>query len=468
MKVIINISVIFFLVSPSFVSGQTKINIVWNQTSKPVRFHIRDKFDDDLSFLLERNQKMPYVYRESLNFILIKNLEKDVEQPIYLTSDSLNIILGEKTSSDEYSNASILFNDFLIELNRNLPFTNYGYLIYEDFIPLKAPIINNFKLKYKSFLFNYNEQVEALEKYKMVSTTEKLTKKKIIKDFDEMYMLKFLIPYVHWNIDTIPIFSEIVLKLNSFRDKIVNNKDKDENSGQYTRRLAYYYNRFLNRKNMNASTQFSSLWDTASIVFQGDMRSFLRFNLLKKYYKKDVTNYQKYKSEFFNSETNLAYIDYLNDLYYNNERKLNQDELNSQLEGADGRIYTLQQILDQHKDKNKYLSFWASWCSPCRAEMKDFDPNFFEFDKYNTSNIFISTDESSVAWERAIGVTNTQNSSHFRLTPNSILQETLKIQNVPHHVLITKENTFFSNTAPNLSAKDELILALKRMTGITK
>lgn len=70
------------------------------------------------------------------------------------------------------------------------------------------------------------------------------------------------------------------------------------------------------------------------------------------------------------------------------------------LKDQDGKPVTLKDF----SGKVVYMDFWASWCSPCRFQMKNGSPNLHAKFKDNKDVVFlyVSVDQDTAAWKRAI------------------------------------------------------------------
>ncbi|HLU94552.1 MAG TPA: TlpA disulfide reductase family protein [Membranihabitans sp.] len=66
------------------------------------------------------------------------------------------------------------------------------------------------------------------------------------------------------------------------------------------------------------------------------------------------------------------------------------------LKGLTGEHTTLDQVIP--KGKKVVLSFWATWCAPCKKELDAITPLYADWqDKYDVTVIAISTDDARTA-----------------------------------------------------------------------
>lgn len=131
-----------------------------------------------------------------------------------------------------------------------------------------------------------------------------------------------------------------------------------------------------------------------------------------------------------------------------------KDFMSSVLFKLDSKETLIKDLIESSKRKVMYIDLWASWCSPCIAEMpashqlqqlyKDKEINF----------AFISLDKNRMAWKKSmarIGI-NPQNDSYL-LANNfeSAFAKRFKISSIPRYILIGKDGKIISAYAPRPS-----------------
>nr|WP_295870543.1 TlpA disulfide reductase family protein [uncultured Chitinophaga sp.] len=131
------------------------------------------------------------------------------------------------------------------------------------------------------------------------------------------------------------------------------------------------------------------------------------------------------------------------------------------LKDMQGRDVTLADF----KGKVVYMDFWASWCSPCRYEMKNGSPGLHKQFEGNKDVVFlyISIDDSTDKWKQAIAEDHIEG-VHLLSTggTESKVAKTFNISGIPHYMIIDKEGKLFSNNATRPS-QPETAETLKKL-----
>ncbi len=124
----------------------------------------------------------------------------------------------------------------------------------------------------------------------------------------------------------------------------------------------------------------------------------------------------------------------------------------------------IKNILKENAGKVIYLDVWATWCSPCIAEMPNSQEMQNQFKNEEVSFVFICIDSEEKAWKGVL--------SRFQLAGQHLLlaktqgeafQETLEVKGIPHYFLIDKNGKIIekgSHLRPGKEATMKKIKAL--------
>jgi Thiol-disulfide isomerase and thioredoxins len=111
--------------------------------------------------------------------------------------------------------------------------------------------------------------------------------------------------------------------------------------------------------------------------------------------------------------------------------------------------------LKDFSGKVLYIDFWASWCSPCRAEMKSAAPKLQSMFKDSKELVFlyINLDKAQATAEKAIAEDNIKGVHLFGGDFNSSnpVAQAFNISGIPHYVIIGKDGKIFDVDAPRPS-----------------
>ncbi|MET7001406.1 TlpA family protein disulfide reductase [Chitinophaga defluvii] len=119
------------------------------------------------------------------------------------------------------------------------------------------------------------------------------------------------------------------------------------------------------------------------------------------------------------------------------------------LQGIDGKEYQLSDF----RNKVIYLDFWASWCSPCRYQMKNYAPALHEkFKGKDVVFLFVSVDDNKDKWKQAIEEDNIEGVHVISPDGNGkAFTKRYNISGVPRYMIIDKAGKMYNNDAPRPS-----------------
>lgn len=217
------------------------------------------------------------------------------------------------------------------------------------------------------------------------------------------------------------------------------------NLNQY-RELIFNYNlKVYNKINPNPDL-FTKLQFIYKKEYLPEIKNFLLYKSMANYIEEnpDITKIEKKAVAFFKKNCkNSKYIKLIN---------------------KDLQPLFIPTIIDAIVKKNKgklvLIDFWASWCSPCRAE---FPSEKKLMEKHpEMAFIFFSIDDESKDWQKAMDsypdMLNKNNS--FLLTRNDHLEmiDKLKLNTIPRYLLFDKQGKVITVDAPRPSSNDIEIL----------
>jgi thiol-disulfide isomerase/thioredoxin len=112
-------------------------------------------------------------------------------------------------------------------------------------------------------------------------------------------------------------------------------------------------------------------------------------------------------------------------------------------------------IVAKYRGKVVYVDFWATWCGPCRAGIKEIGPLKEELKDENVAFVYITNETSPEATYK--NMIPTIKGEHYRLKQDEFnyLSAKFQITGIPHYVLVDKEGKIVN---PNLgfSSNQEL------------
>ncbi len=107
------------------------------------------------------------------------------------------------------------------------------------------------------------------------------------------------------------------------------------------------------------------------------------------------------------------------------------------LKDMNGKEVDLQDLANQGKPV--ILSFWATWCSPCKKEMENINEDLDDWKKkYNVQYVAVSIDDARNSMKVKPFIDGKKWDYTVLLDVNQDMQRALNIPNVPYTILFDK------------------------------
>lgn len=126
------------------------------------------------------------------------------------------------------------------------------------------------------------------------------------------------------------------------------------------------------------------------------------------------------------------------------------DIMNSRLvSNKDFNEHTWAEILNTDENKIVYVDFWASWCTPCRAEMPDSKQLRDEYASKGIKFVYVSTDENLTSWNKGIRDVGITEALNFQLPDGlkSAIGQKFKIATIPRYMIFGKDGKLINPNA---------------------
>jgi cytochrome c biogenesis protein CcmG, thiol:disulfide interchange protein DsbE len=135
------------------------------------------------------------------------------------------------------------------------------------------------------------------------------------------------------------------------------------------------------------------------------------------------------------------------------------------LKTLDGQVVNVKDFIGNGKPT--IVSFWASWCSPCKRELDAFTELYPDWStKYNVNFVAITVDDSR-GLAKVPGIVKSKAWPFTVLADtNQELQQALSFQTIPETLLVDAEgNIVYEHNGYNAGDEFELEAKLKLLTG---
>lgn len=171
-----------------------------------------------------------------------------------------------------------------------------------------------------------------------------------------------------------------------------------------------------------------------------------------------TTNIEQYRNTYLSFAKNQKYINKFNELYNIKMTEKGNQSADFKFEGNDGKTYELRDF----RDKYIYIDLWASWCSPCIAQIPDLKK--LE-EKYSEKIHFISIawNDDKTKWLNMIKKKDLKGVQLFATNKNADFFKFFNVKSIPRFILLDKEGKIIESNAkqPSESNLDRQLEALE-------
>ncbi|GEM_PF-2613929 len=456
--ILLLISVISLAANTSGSLCQNDSSLIIVQKAKkqaPVFFYYQDLFRASRRYELAEN-RLDTLSITGLYPVRIISVDENKK---YKNGRNLSFVVypGEKLRlyKNKHGETSILSTDSL--RNNELNFFNAFEKEcgeFEGFLVGILPLSLSASERQKILADQYVKRTEFLEYYKINHNIREeyysYLKNMFLNNYLTGISSPFYSPYIQ---KTLPPDNEIDKIL---EEKIVFN-DSIFHESWYRSAVLNYISMKSAKNTSLTGTNIEKIYKTAVELLNGNTLEILLFDILNMNRMSidkglNITIVEKLleisKNDVIRSHASL----YLHPFYKGTGTR---DETNERLTLLTDKYKTenLTTVLNKLKGDFTYIDFWASWCTPCIAEIPLSKKLKAEFESKGINFIYISTDENPAAWEKTwkkIGL----NPVESYLLPDgndSELVKKFKISSIPRYILLDRTGKIISEDAPRPS-----------------
>ncbi|MFT3823790.1 MAG: TlpA disulfide reductase family protein [Chitinophagaceae bacterium] len=207
---------------------------------------------------------------------------------------------------------------------------------------------------------------------------------------------------------------------------------------------------------------FEGQYKSVKEHFAGKYRAYLLFKTLM-----DATSHfidipERYLNDFYSTCTDSLYLHIITTRL--KERKGVIAETNDAVIDEAGQRSDLFAILKNYSGNVVLLDFWASWCAPCRAEMKHSKKLEEQLAGKPVKFVYLSIDEDREDWMNAMKKERLDSNSFLILNPGrTTILKSSQVVSIPKYILLDKSGKIISDDAPRPSDPSLLTLIEKNL-----
>ncbi|WP_340200325.1 TlpA family protein disulfide reductase [Ascidiimonas sp. W6] len=178
------------------------------------------------------------------------------------------------------------------------------------------------------------------------------------------------------------------------------------------------------------------------------------------HYLKEIIHYfsesdvKKYTQLYFDTVDNEILKKEITDNYLIDFLELKQEQEEVHLITPNKNKSVFKEVLNKHKGKLVYIDFWASWCKPCRAVMKDSKKLQKEYK--DVVFVYISIDKDIRRWKKAMqkeGLSLYDENLLAVNYPFANFYEALRLNTIPRYLIYDRNGKLMHSNAPGPESK---------------
>ncbi len=372
-----------------------------------------------------------------------------ISQEIFVTpGDKINFIIDENGIKFFGKNSGAY--NFLAQMakvidNRKTPY----FKKYPDFSTYKTALIDWFNKK-RDFLNNYSKtellSAEAIKFFK--------------EDIDYDYNFNLNSPIADASISKEKMPSDYLDNAITFNKDYLIDVNSDY-GGAVIRK--YMYVAFSDPYN-----NCNEVYKNAISKLNGKTRDYFISNMIGLFVENAPQQNRESLLKIINLEKKIikdtTYLKYINEqevkLLILNQKLPSTILDKTLLTNYDGTQLSLRELLALHKDKAVYIDFWASWCFPCREDIKNSADAKAMINEKGAIYLYFSVDKDKEAWKKASEEDKIEQNQFLIIDGlKSQLATFIEIAYIPRYIFLDENHIVKSIYAPRPTA----IANLKKM-----